>query len=157
MPARIVSFDASIMRLPGSIQATRAFASQAVLFQRRLVEESKSGSSLRLKMLKNRRNRDTPAEASSSIAESLLGMVTEIDPPAQVILDVGAQILELSNAEVAREWLKRTQDHKQAQAVVNFPSSTARGESSVFKPRLSPTSLMYVSSSWMRPTQEEPT
>ncbi|KIW67539.1 hypothetical protein PV04_06783 [Phialophora macrospora] len=61
-----------------------------------------------------------PAEASNSIAETLLGSVAEMDPPAQVILDVGAQILELSNVEVATEWLKRTQDHERTQAVVFF-------------------------------------
>jgi hypothetical protein len=60
------------------------------------------------------------AETCNSTAESLLDTVTEVDPPAQVILDVGAQILELSNCEVAREWLKRNQDHEQAQAVVFF-------------------------------------
>ncbi|RMZ74996.1 hypothetical protein DV737_g5547, partial [Chaetothyriales sp. CBS 132003] len=62
----------------------------------------------------------TRAEDVSSTAESLLDMVTEMDPPAQVVLDVGAQILELSNVEVAREWLKRTQDREEAQAVVFF-------------------------------------
>ncbi|RMZ83548.1 hypothetical protein DV738_g1146, partial [Chaetothyriales sp. CBS 135597] len=60
------------------------------------------------------------AEDSKSTAESLLDMVTEMKPPAQVILDVGAQIIELSNVEVAREWLKRTQGHEAAQAVVFF-------------------------------------
>ncbi|RMZ91442.1 hypothetical protein DV736_g1343, partial [Chaetothyriales sp. CBS 134916] len=60
------------------------------------------------------------AEASISTAESLLDMVTKMDPPAQVILDVGAQIIELGNVEVAREWLKRTQDNERAQAVVFF-------------------------------------
>lgn len=59
-------------------------------------------------------------ENQSSTAEILLDMVTKMKPPAQVILDVGAQILELSNWEVAREWLERTRDHGQAQAVVFF-------------------------------------
>jgi hypothetical protein len=40
---------------------------------------------------------------SSSNAEVLLIMITKIEPPAQVILDVGAQILELSNLGVTRE------------------------------------------------------
>ncbi|EXJ94346.1 hypothetical protein A1O1_02740 [Capronia coronata CBS 617.96] len=62
----------------------------------------------------------TRAGACDTTAESLLAMVNEMDPPAQVILDVGAQILELGNLEVAREWLKRTQDHEKAQAVVFF-------------------------------------
>jgi hypothetical protein len=40
-----------------------------------------------------------------------------------VILDVGAQILELSNLEVAREWLKIMPDHDRTQAVVFFNDS----------------------------------
>ncbi|RMD42864.1 hypothetical protein DV735_g2274, partial [Chaetothyriales sp. CBS 134920] len=59
-------------------------------------------------------------EDGKSTAESLLDMVTEMEPPAQVILDVGAQIIELSNVQVAREWLKRTEGHDTAQAVVFF-------------------------------------
>lgn len=43
---------------------------------------------------------------SGSDAKVLLDMVTGLDPPAQVILDVGAQILELGNREVAAEWLE---------------------------------------------------
>ncbi|KIW82284.1 hypothetical protein Z517_05311 [Fonsecaea pedrosoi CBS 271.37] len=61
-----------------------------------------------------------PVETCNSTAESLLNLVAGMDPPAQVILDVGAQILELTNGEVAREWLKRTRDDQQAQAVVFF-------------------------------------
>ncbi|EXJ80680.1 hypothetical protein A1O3_06964 [Capronia epimyces CBS 606.96] len=62
-----------------------------------------------------------PAQAEVwSATERLLDMVTEMDPPPQVILDVGAQILDLSNLEVARGWLKRKQGHKQSQAVVFF-------------------------------------
>jgi hypothetical protein len=38
-------------------------------------------------------------------------MVTKIEPPIEVIFDVEAQILELSNLEVAREWLKMMPDH----------------------------------------------
>jgi Protein of unknown function (DUF3638)/Protein of unknown function (DUF3645) len=62
-------------------------------------------------------------DASSSDAELLLGMVTKMEPPVQVILDVGAQILELSNLEVAREWLKIMPDHDRTQAVVFFNDS----------------------------------
>jgi hypothetical protein len=36
----------------------------------------------------------------------LLDLVSSLDPPAQVILDVGAQILEQTNLEVAKHWLK---------------------------------------------------
>ncbi|KGO74157.1 Protein of unknown function DUF3638 [Penicillium italicum] len=43
---------------------------------------------------------------ANSNAVFLLEMVSCLDPPAQVILDVGAQILELSNLEVAKHWLQ---------------------------------------------------
>ena len=44
--------------------------------------------------------------SSGSDADMLLAMVTKAEMPIQVILDVGAQILELSNLGVAREWLR---------------------------------------------------
>ncbi|RAQ74287.1 hypothetical protein COH20_008805 [Aspergillus flavus] len=39
-------------------------------------------------------------------------------PPAQVILDVGAQVLELTNAEAANEWLRLTSNSDMPQAVI---------------------------------------
>lgn len=60
------------------------------------------------------------AENGDSTAESILDMVTEMDPTVKVILDVGAQILELNNWEVAMKWLEREQDHEQVQAAVFF-------------------------------------
>lgn len=60
------------------------------------------------------------SEAYSSDAELLLAMVTKMEPPVRVILDVGAQILELTNLGVAKEWLKRMPDHDRTQAVVFF-------------------------------------
>ena len=62
-------------------------------------------------------------EAFSSDAELLLAMVTKMEPTIEVILDVGAQVLELSNLEVAREWLKMMSDHDRTQAVVFFDNS----------------------------------
>ncbi|KAF8851671.1 hypothetical protein BDZ45DRAFT_140606 [Acephala macrosclerotiorum] len=58
-------------------------------------------------------------DASSSDAQALLVMVTAMQPDVQVILDVGAQILELSNLEVAKEWLRMVPGHG-IQAVVFF-------------------------------------
>lgn len=59
-------------------------------------------------------------EASNT--EVLLDLVMQLSPRVQVILDVGAQVLELSNMEVAREWLKRSSSSGQTvpQAVVFF-------------------------------------
>ncbi|KAF6787586.1 hypothetical protein CMUS01_16447 [Colletotrichum musicola] len=51
-------------------------------------------------------------------AEALLDMVTHLQPPIRVILDVGAQILELDNLGVAKRWLEITGDHESTQAVI---------------------------------------
>ena len=52
-------------------------------------------------------------------AESLLYLAVTSRPSVRVILDVGAQVLELQNKEVARAWLKRT-PVSDAQAVAFF-------------------------------------
>ena len=52
-------------------------------------------------------------------AESLLRIVIESEPPVRVILDVGAQVLEWKNEEVARIWLLHV-PASEAQAVVFF-------------------------------------
>ncbi|KAL3475090.1 hypothetical protein BJX99DRAFT_259703 [Aspergillus californicus] len=51
-------------------------------------------------------------------AKHLLDLVMNLSPPAQVILDVGAQILELSNSEVAAHWLGMLPKQGPIQAVV---------------------------------------
>ncbi|KAL2821232.1 hypothetical protein BJX63DRAFT_427905 [Aspergillus granulosus] len=58
------------------------------------------------------------AKGASSDAQVLLELVNSLNPPAQVILDVGAQILELSNRQVAKHWLGMTPDDGYIQAVV---------------------------------------
>ncbi|TKA72547.1 hypothetical protein B0A55_07749 [Friedmanniomyces simplex] len=60
----------------------------------------------------------TAAHVLTSDAERLLHMVMKLDPPARVILDVGAQILELSNIEVSKRWLALSD--ASVQAVVFF-------------------------------------
>jgi hypothetical protein len=57
-------------------------------------------------------------QASALDAKVLLDMVMGLEPPVQVILDVGAQILELSSLEVAEYWLNLVPDNSQAQAVI---------------------------------------
>lgn len=52
-------------------------------------------------------------------AESLLQLVIRSEPPVRVILDVGAQVLEWKNEEVAQAWLSRV-PASDAQAVVFF-------------------------------------
>ncbi|KAI0844999.1 hypothetical protein F5Y00DRAFT_265964 [Daldinia vernicosa] len=57
-------------------------------------------------------------ESENSVAEVLLNVITKLDPPTRVILDVGAQILELNNFEVAKTWLHKTSDDTTIQAAI---------------------------------------
>nr|POE46995.1 hypothetical protein CFP56_00327 [Quercus suber] len=59
------------------------------------------------------------AGARTTDADRLLDMVMALDPPARVILDVGAQILEMSNKEVATAWLAKHKEEVQAVVYVN--------------------------------------
>lgn len=59
------------------------------------------------------------SKSDSFDAESLLKLVIRSDPPVRVILDVGAQVLEWKNEEVANAWLTRV-SASDAQAVVFF-------------------------------------
>lgn len=52
-------------------------------------------------------------------AEHLLSTALSLDPPVQVILDVGAQIIELDNLGVAQRWLQLSDDRKEAVVFVN--------------------------------------
>lgn len=58
-------------------------------------------------------------EGSSSDADLLLIKVMSMKPRIQVILDVGAQILELSNVDLARKWLYMSQNDRQAVVFFN--------------------------------------
>jgi hypothetical protein len=59
------------------------------------------------------------ADDETSDAERLLATVLQLDPPVQVILDVGAQILELDNLGVAEAWLHQSDGDKEAVVFVN--------------------------------------
>ncbi|KAH7309856.1 hypothetical protein B0I35DRAFT_379484 [Stachybotrys elegans] len=48
----------------------------------------------------------------------LLRLLVELSPEIRVILDVGAQILELTNEQLAHEWLNLVKDKERSQAVV---------------------------------------
>ncbi|KIN03188.1 hypothetical protein OIDMADRAFT_120170 [Oidiodendron maius Zn] len=54
-------------------------------------------------------------------ANALINIASTSDPPARVILDVGAQVLELQNEEMAWKWLSSVPD-SEAQAVIFFDS-----------------------------------
>lgn len=60
-----------------------------------------------------------PAQPHTSDAEHVLAEVLGLGPPVQVILDVGAQILELNNLEVAKTWLRKHERTKEAAVFVN--------------------------------------
>ncbi|KAL2816576.1 hypothetical protein BDW59DRAFT_166300 [Aspergillus cavernicola] len=57
-------------------------------------------------------------KGSTTGAQILLELVSSLNPPAQVILDVGAQILELSNRQLAKHWLGMVPNNGRVQAVV---------------------------------------
>ncbi|KAI0404731.1 hypothetical protein F4802DRAFT_218327 [Xylaria palmicola] len=58
--------------------------------------------------------------ASVTYAQGFLDTINNFESPIRVILDVGAQILELNNQEVARDWLQMVTDSKiQAAIFVN--------------------------------------
>jgi hypothetical protein len=52
-------------------------------------------------------------------AETLVKMASTLDPPVRVILDVGAQVLELQNEEMARKWLSHPDSGAQAAIFFN--------------------------------------
>lgn len=55
------------------------------------------------------------SETGALDAEVLLKVVLNLKPQVRVIIDVGAQVLELQNEQVAREWLSKIPDpHAQA-------------------------------------------
>lgn len=59
-------------------------------------------------------------ETDDSDAVCLLKAVVSMQPPVQVILDVGAQILELNNTQMAQTWLDLTLEDPTKQAAVFF-------------------------------------
>ena len=57
---------------------------------------------------------------SMSDAERLLSTVMSLEPSVRVIIDVGAQVLELGNLEMAQTWLELSPDDERNKAVVFF-------------------------------------
>ncbi|KAI8263016.1 hypothetical protein K4K58_013222 [Colletotrichum sp. SAR11_239] len=53
-------------------------------------------------------------------SQSLLEMLNTMRPQPRVILDVGAQVLDLTNMEMARDWLGRYESDENTQAVIFF-------------------------------------
>lgn len=86
------------------------------------LEDQKHTNALVLENLLHSKNSVTllppRQENEISVAEVLLNIITTLDPPTRVILDVGAQILELNNFEVAKTWLDKTSDDPKIQAAI---------------------------------------
>ncbi|TKA22405.1 hypothetical protein B0A50_07911 [Salinomyces thailandicus] len=59
------------------------------------------------------------AAGESLNANCLLASITKLKPPVQVVLDVGAQIIDLNNLEVAKAWLKLSDSSKEAVVFLN--------------------------------------
>jgi hypothetical protein len=59
-------------------------------------------------------------EAEVSDSKRLISLVCSLIPAVRVILDVGAQVLEYTNLQVAQMWLDRTPDTELTKAVVYF-------------------------------------
>lgn len=57
-------------------------------------------------------------DESKSDAQLLLETVAKLDPQVQVILDVGAQILELTNQQLATQWLNMLPKNGPIQAII---------------------------------------
>ncbi|KAF2803743.1 uncharacterized protein BDZ99DRAFT_399090 [Mytilinidion resinicola] len=73
--------------------------------------------------LLGRENKYQQIQAQPGIAVNanvLLDNVIHLSPPVRVILDVGAQVLDLENEGVARRWLELTSGQQEVQAVVFF-------------------------------------
>lgn len=58
--------------------------------------------------------------ATTFDSQSLLEMLETMNPKPRVILDVGAQVLDLQNAEMARAWLAQCRSDENTQAVIFF-------------------------------------
>ncbi|KAF2765282.1 hypothetical protein EJ03DRAFT_377931 [Teratosphaeria nubilosa] len=55
-----------------------------------------------------------PIPAATTDADHLLSVALQLQPAVQVILDVGAQVLELNNLEIAMAWLEKDRDRHEA-------------------------------------------
>ena len=58
--------------------------------------------------------------AAMTESEVILETINTLDPPPQVVLDVGAQILDSSNHQFAETWLRSKSDHEAVRAVIFF-------------------------------------
>ncbi|PMB71344.1 hypothetical protein BM221_003811 [Beauveria bassiana] len=65
-------------------------------------------------------NDSTGPHTEFSFVDSLFHFVADIEKEIHVLLDVGAQVLELTNVQVAEKWLELTPTNQAQEAVVYF-------------------------------------
>ncbi|KAF7944218.1 hypothetical protein EAE96_010620 [Botrytis aclada] len=89
--------------------------------QRDLKEQLSTNAEVLACLLQSENKFDYTIKSENLNAEILLNLAVASKPTIRVILDVGAQVLELRNEEVASRWLARLTD--EVQAAVFFDSS----------------------------------
>ncbi|KAK6529493.1 hypothetical protein TWF281_008666 [Arthrobotrys megalospora] len=84
-----------------------------------LPQQLHTNSLVLMNILREENNSVTRAHKNDQrlTATEMLWEIANMDPKVQVLLDVGAQILELTNHEVAREWLRQERSEKVKGAV----------------------------------------
>ncbi|KAF2447904.1 hypothetical protein P171DRAFT_518926 [Karstenula rhodostoma CBS 690.94] len=87
----------------------------AMVLQQCILQPNASEPQNAVELIKHRIGSD----GAVSDGEHLLSTLDSLTPPVQVILDVGAQILELDNHQVAQKWMAMTSNDT-AQAVLFF-------------------------------------
>lgn len=114
--------DAQIV-LPLSVTQT-ALPAQAhtnALVLQHLLQEENTVETIPSLQSTSRARSASPSPSSpqpSTNAGQLLDMIVSMDPPVRVILDVGAQIIELDNLEVAKKWLELLKNDSSIEAAV---------------------------------------
>lgn len=90
--------------------------------QRDLEEQLSTNAEVLACLLQSENKFDSTVESENFNAEILLGLAITSKPTIRVILDVGAQVLELKNEEVASRWLAKL-PVTEVQAAVFFDSA----------------------------------
>lgn len=91
--------------------------------QRDLAKQLSTNAEVLACLLQSENEFDSTIKSEKLDAETLLNLAVRSKPTVRVILDVGAQVLELKNEEVASRWLAQLPVTDEVQAAVFFNSS----------------------------------
>ncbi|KAK1992439.1 hypothetical protein LX36DRAFT_704109 [Colletotrichum falcatum] len=84
--------------------------------------DSRAFLPLTVSQVEDRKQKHTNALVMENLLQdensALLEVVTRLKPPVRVILDVGAQVIELDNLGFANRWLEMLKDDQNTQAVI---------------------------------------